>query len=468
MPGVFMSPPDRVKTTTTTTGTGAYTIATVAEPGFRRVQDTVPENMQTAFVRAMATDEGTIWQVHLGTRDGNTISVDEVLSNSDNNESPIAFPEGESVVFTDAPGSLIAFLIASNTWLADQAFRGKVILGPSDLTWLVGTKVETVHGAELHLGGVPHTLYGPGTKVQTWASDGTTYGPDLTLQRTRTNASAGSQGPRLVFEQSDGAGTSQAYATIESFWRNLTSGGNGAVNHRVRVGGSLITYLTLSAGKGTWVRNASFLVGKEADSEAIVGDVQQDGVEIATTGVTSITASNAVPLTLNRKASDGALVEFYRGATKLNGKISVTGGTVSYGAFHGVHPSQFPDGYLVPGDDVEPGTVMVTDDQPCPVASHLPCTRVSERRADPRVYGVFCGWLEDGGFDVSGLGVPPYGVLCVGEAQPGDLLVSSDVPGCAMAWRWDASPPHGSVLGKVLRASPGTDKRLVSAVIYAG
>lgn len=45
----------------------------------------------------------------------------------------------------------------------------------------------------------------------------------------------------------------------------------------------------------------------------------------------------------------------------------------------------------------------------------------------------------------------------VGEIQKGDLMVSSDTPGHACAWREEGSPPFGSVVGKAVEDKTGLD-----------
>ena len=50
--------------------------------------------------------------------------------------------------------------------------------------------------------------------------------------------------------------------------------------------------------------------------------------------------------------------------------------------------------------------------------------------------------------EVALLGRVPCKVI--GAIKKGDLLVSSDIPGHAMAWKDESNPPTGSVIGKSL------------------
>ena len=106
---------DRVKETSTTTGTGTLNLAG-AETGF------------VTFVAGIATgnttyytihNQGTAeWEVGIGTvtdATPDTLSRDTVLSNSSGNTSKISFSAGTKDVFCTLPASKSVFLDASGT-----------------------------------------------------------------------------------------------------------------------------------------------------------------------------------------------------------------------------------------------------------------------------------------------------------------------------------------------------------------
>ena len=118
---------DRVKETTTTTGTGTYTLAG-AEVGFQSFS-TIGNGNTTYYT---VTDGGD-WEVGIGTytASGTTLARTTILSSS-NSGSAVSWSAGEKFVFVTQPSSKASFLDASgNLPLADNS---KAIFGTgSDL-----------------------------------------------------------------------------------------------------------------------------------------------------------------------------------------------------------------------------------------------------------------------------------------------------------------------------------------------
>jgi len=81
------------------------------------------------------------------------------------------------------------------------------------------------------------------------------------------------------------------------------------------------------------------------------------GVEAFPAGALNLTASGACPLFIHRLTNDGNLVEFHQAGT-LEGAISVSGTTVTYGSFCGSHWSQMEG-------EILPGTVLDSTDELC-------------------------------------------------------------------------------------------------------
>jgi hypothetical protein len=100
------------------------------------------------------------------------------------------------------------------------------------------------------------------------------------------------------------------------------------------------------------------LVAKSANGLGTVG-IELIGETDTSKGRIRGTTSGSTCMHLNRLVDDGNLVEFYQ-ATALEGSISVSGATVSYGGFTGTHWSRFIDKSK---PDVLRGTVMESLDQ---------------------------------------------------------------------------------------------------------
>jgi hypothetical protein len=99
--------------------------------------------------------------------------------------------------------------------------------------------------------------------------------------------------------------------------------------------------------------SGNMLIGKTASSSSVVGlELQGDGVAL-------FTANSQIPLYINRLTNDGGLIELRQAGT-IEGTISVSGTTVTYGGFTGTHWSRFIDESK---PDVLRGTVMESLDQ---------------------------------------------------------------------------------------------------------
>lgn len=105
MPQIFA---DRVRETSTTTGTGSYTLAG-AVAGFRSF-GSVAANGDTVFYTATG---GSDWEVGLGTwSTGNILARTTILSSS-NAGSAVNWSAGSRDVFLTVPASQVAALDAS-------------------------------------------------------------------------------------------------------------------------------------------------------------------------------------------------------------------------------------------------------------------------------------------------------------------------------------------------------------------
>ena len=116
---------DRVKETTTTTGTGTYTLAG-AEVGFQSFS-TIGNGNTTYYT----VTNGGDWEVGIGTytASGTTLARTTILSSS-NSDNAVDWSVGEKFVFVTQPSSKASFLDASgNLPFADNS---KVMFGNSN------------------------------------------------------------------------------------------------------------------------------------------------------------------------------------------------------------------------------------------------------------------------------------------------------------------------------------------------
>ena len=176
-------------------------------------------------------------------------------------------------------------------------------------------------------------------------------------------------------------------------------------------------------------------------------------------------------MVLNRMSSDGDVL-LIRQAGSTEGIISVSGSTVSYGGFTGLHESSgiitnTPVGTVVSTIDeldVYPDT-QDGEDHPKKDktrADHAK-VKVSDSVGDKRVYGVVNNFNTQGKVNVASVGVGSIKVTgsCVG----GDLLESNG-DGTAKVQSDDIV--RSKTIGKVTIGNSSTDVKLVSCVLYCG
>lgn len=111
---------DRVKETSTTTGTGTFTLAGVATGGFR----TFASGIGSGNTCYYTISDGTNWEVGIGTVGTGTLARDTVYSSS-NSGNKVDFPAGEKEVFVTYPAQSITN--------ADTAVVGYTIDGDGDV-----------------------------------------------------------------------------------------------------------------------------------------------------------------------------------------------------------------------------------------------------------------------------------------------------------------------------------------------
>lgn len=180
--------------------------------------------------------------------------------------------------------------------------------------------------------------------------------------------------------------------------------------------------------------------------------------------------SAATGIVIDKQTSDGSL-QIFRRDNVDQGTISVSGTTVSYGSFSGMHWSQLENPLEAPQCLV--GTVMELGDTMCvwdgEVNETLVKCRISQSLASANVYGVFRCWDEDGDIEVASLGVNLVRITTGMIVTKGDLLISNG-NGCATPQGDDVI--RSCTIGKVLYPEPQLiyedQSYLVTCSLYCG
>jgi len=206
------------------------------------------------------------------------------------------------------------------------------------------------------------------------------------------------------------------------------------------------------------------LIGQSSSAQPVVADIA--GIGFSASGLAEFQVDGGTVMRVGRLTNDGDLVEF-RAQTQTEGKITVSGATVSYQGFSGSHESS---GIAT---DTEIGTVCSTIDELDTYVSgnksgqtraeHAKI-KVSDTVGDSRVYGVLNSYSEtDNKPIVSSVGIGS--VRVTGACNGGDLLESN---GDGTAKVQDDDIIRSKTIGKVTIGNSNAGVKLVSCVLYCG
>jgi hypothetical protein len=199
----------------------------------------------------------------------------------------------------------------------------------------------------------------------------------------------------------------------------------------------------------------------QGDGRVGIGDTSPDaGIDVTT--------ANSQVGEFDRQGTDGTIIEFQNDGV-VAGSITVTGAIVSYNAFTGSHFGWTDDRTIQLGELVS-FTGVNKNYHGDPSAEPFYGIQRTAKANDPATLGAYLGLLEPSRpIDLKN----PDQIMAVGNAvmwivdtganlEPGDYLISSDVPGCAM--KDDSTKyPIGHVVAKAAervdwtKVEPGTD-----------
>ena len=245
------------------------------------------------------------------------------------------------------------------------------------------------------------------TQAMTLDASGNLY-PDTSAQTLGTSAKR--WGTVFATSLSDGAD-------------QLVGSSGTTVRFGYGSGWTALAFATGGTERARILSTGEFLVGKTGSTTADVG------CELRGDGIGTFTVTSNTCIVVNRRTTDGTLVEFRQDNT-AEGTISVSGTTVSYNGGHLSRWAQFPDNSR---PELLKGTVMSNLDQMSQWGEEdneqLNCVQVSTVEGDANVAGVFVDWdSTDDGYNDILLAMTGDMVIRIGAGVTvarGDLLMSA-------------------------------------------
>ncbi len=197
------------------------------------------------------------------------------------------------------------------------------------------------------------------------------------------------------------------------------------------------------------------------------------GWSLLSSGTLYCSVDGGVVGNYNRKTNDGAVLNISQDGT-VEGQISVSGTTVTYGAFCGAHWSQLSDLGIL---DIPRGTIVETIDDMCswPGESNdqLAKFKISDTQGSKRVYGVFLAWDTDD-MDSNDAHVASLGAYLIridaGVTVHGGDLIESAGNGCGRVQADDIirSSTVGKITSNAVIETYPDGSYLVPCVLYCG
>lgn len=238
---------DRVKETTTSTGTGAISLAG-AEPNFRTFSSVLSDGDTTYY--AIIDDTNTAFEVGLGTyaSSGNTITRTTVLSSSNSNNA-VNFSAGSKDVLLTYPADKSAYLDGSNQLVINST---AVTSTAAELNLLDGATANTVVNSKA-------VIYGSGGEIAatSYTGDGSALsGIDASPTFTATASGSIANGDPVILN-SDGTVSKPAGANRSVGTAAVFNSGNNSNYPRVVFDSNSNKHLIVYRDQG----NSSHLYG---------------------------------------------------------------------------------------------------------------------------------------------------------------------------------------------------------------
>lgn len=496
----------------TSTGTGNKTLSRYG--GFARVSeafstgDAGSANPILFFANKDATSAE--WEVVQGyMSDANTFVPGTVIDSS-NGGSAVTFTAGLKFVTCDVPAQRQVYLDsnAASPPSNDGASIGKAGTAWSDAYLAAGGEINWNNGAgKLYESSGNLIWLGGDFDMRKTGSS-----PALVTSRQDTHSTGIAIGS-LYYKGRDNGGTSKTYAIAQAYCDGNTAGSeNGSLHLQVMKAGTVTDVATLSGtsfapttsdglalgttskmwsdvllasgGVLNW-NNGNFTLShangtglEVVGGHIYLGDTNPSvnniaGWSLRPNGNIAASQDGGVALEVNRKTSDGTMVQLRQDGTS-EGVISVSGTTITYGTFCGSHWSQLSDGGIL---DIPRGTIVETIDEMCSwpgeANDQLPRFKISDTAASGRVYGVFMQWdaddMDSNDACIASLGAYLVRIAAGVTVQGGDLIESNG-DGCGRVQADDTmrAATIGKVTSNTVIEAYSDGSYLVPCVLYCG
>ena len=225
-----------------------------------------------------------------------------------------------------------------------------------------------------------------------------------------------------------------------------------------------IRFETSDAERMRITSSGGVLIGQTSSAQPVVADIA--GIGFSASGLAEFQVNGGTVMRVGRLTNDGDLVEF-RAQTQVEGKISVSGSTVSYEGFSGCHESSGIATDTVIGtvcSTIDELDTYVSGNKSGQTRAEHAKIKVSDTVGDSRVYGVLSSYSEtDNKPIVCSVGIGS--VRVTGACNGGDLLESN---GDGTAKVQDDDIIRSKTIGKVTIGNSNAGVKLVSCVLYCG